>query len=279
MRLRILYALVGAVWGLLAGLALAFELAGLMAGVSWLFLFGDDPWPETAGWYILAGPLAVGAGALVACTAFGFAYGRRQETAAPRAVRRKGGRLLALGLGLWLALGFGAAIYQSREREARIDSTDREAAFEELRAASRTVGAVEPMPEEDGTIWVRIETEGARDGGYLLTWRLEEPTYRIDLLAGEREVRLSAGEPAVELALDLREIGHRYRAEVLHGSQARVLVDATLRLHLALEPRLDAGERARLPQRELGNLDRGFSQLRVETRAEIPVALDLAPEP
>jgi hypothetical protein len=90
---------------------------------------------------------------------------------------------------------------------------------------------------------------------------------------------LSAGEPAVELALDLREIGHRYRAEVLHGSQARVLVDATLRLHLALEPRLDAGERARLPQRELGNLDRGFSQLRVETRAEIPVALDLAPEP
>ena len=77
MRLRSLCALAGALWGLLAGLALAFELAGLMAGISRLYLFGDDPWPDRAAWYVLAGPLAVGAGALVAGTAFGFTYGRR----------------------------------------------------------------------------------------------------------------------------------------------------------------------------------------------------------
>ena len=47
-RLRQLFALAGAVWGLLAGLALAFQLFGLVAGFSWLCLFGDDPWPESA---------------------------------------------------------------------------------------------------------------------------------------------------------------------------------------------------------------------------------------
>lgn len=280
MRLRTLYAIAGALWGLLAGLALAFELAGLMAGISWLFLFGDDPWPDSAAWYVLAGPLAVGAGAFVACTAFGFAYGRRQESApSPRAARRRGVRLLALGLGLWLALGFAAAAYQGRERDSRMRAAEQEAAFEELREAHRTVRAVTPLPERDGAIRVRIETGGTRDGGYLLAWRLEVPSYRVDLLAGELEVRLDAGDPEIELVLDAREIARRYRTEVLHDPQTRALIDATLDLHLALEPVLDAGERALLPPRELDNLDRGLSLLRFEVRARVPVALDLAPAP
>ncbi len=280
MRLRTLYALAGALWGLLAGLAIAFELAGLMAGISWLYLFGDDPWPDGAAWFVLAGPLAVGAGAFVGCTAFGFTYGRRQEAAPkPRAARRRAVRLLALGLGLWLALGFAAATYQGRERDSRMRSAEQEAAFEVLRGARRTVSAVTPLPEQDGVIRVRIETGGTRDGGYLLAWRLEVPSYRVDLLAGELEVRLDAGDPEIELVLDVREIARRYRTEVLHDTQTRVLVDATLDLHLVLEPRLDAGERALLPPRELGNLDRGLSILRFEVRAGVPVALDLAPAP
>jgi hypothetical protein len=38
---------------------------------------------------------------------------------------------------------------------------------------------------------------------------------------------------------------------------------------------LDDEERRDLPAREIGNLERGLSDLRFETQVEVPVALDL----
>lgn len=48
--LRILLTLLAAAFGGWAGLMM---LGGGAAGVAWIFLFGDDPWPQWGEWLIL----------------------------------------------------------------------------------------------------------------------------------------------------------------------------------------------------------------------------------
>ena len=60
MRLRTLYVLVGLVLGGFAGLAVMIQVFALAAGVSWLYLFGDDPWPAHAEWVLLGSSLMAG---------------------------------------------------------------------------------------------------------------------------------------------------------------------------------------------------------------------------
>ncbi|MCH8926460.1 MAG: hypothetical protein IH924_10070 [Proteobacteria bacterium] len=101
MRLAALYALVGLVWGVLLGGLAAWAVMATAAGVSWLYLFGDDPWPEAVGWAIPLAGLAAFLGALALCTALGLRSGRHAERGEPAEARRRrvqGIRLLALGL-------------------------------------------------------------------------------------------------------------------------------------------------------------------------------------
>ena len=64
------------VWGLLLGALDALFAVAVAAGYSWLFLFGDDPWPEVVGWVIPAFGLGVFAMVLLACVVSGLRAGR-----------------------------------------------------------------------------------------------------------------------------------------------------------------------------------------------------------
>jgi hypothetical protein len=49
MKKRILYSLLFAVPGFFFSLIIAFALTGFAAGFFWIFVFGDNPWPESIG--------------------------------------------------------------------------------------------------------------------------------------------------------------------------------------------------------------------------------------
>lgn len=59
--LRIVLAIVAALAGAYAGLIV---IGGAAAGIAWLYLFGDDPWPKWGEWLIgafMVAGLAAGA--------------------------------------------------------------------------------------------------------------------------------------------------------------------------------------------------------------------------
>jgi fatty acid desaturase len=64
--LTCLAALIGGWAGLIA-------IGGGAAGIAWIFLFGDDPWPK---WSEIAIPLVALAGSLAAAWVLGFATWR-----------------------------------------------------------------------------------------------------------------------------------------------------------------------------------------------------------
>ena len=41
-----LIGLAALLWAFIAGLSIALVLFGISMGAAWLFIFGDDPWPD-----------------------------------------------------------------------------------------------------------------------------------------------------------------------------------------------------------------------------------------
>ncbi len=79
MKKRYVYALLFGVPGFLVSLLITFALFGFMAGLLWLFLFGDDTWPEYLE-YLL--PILFITTFLIlwtACIALGYITGNRLE--------------------------------------------------------------------------------------------------------------------------------------------------------------------------------------------------------
>jgi hypothetical protein len=100
-----MYALAGTSWGLVLGVVAAVTAVAYALGFSWLFLFGDDPWPANIGWVYLAGGIAVFLAVFALFLGVGYRRGRRLEARGAGAAEiRRGAWLitgsLALGLGL-----------------------------------------------------------------------------------------------------------------------------------------------------------------------------------
>ena len=69
-RVRIVLTAIAAIVGGYVGLIM---IGGGAAGIAWLFLFGDDPWPK---WSEIVIPLVALAGALAGAAVLGFAAWR-----------------------------------------------------------------------------------------------------------------------------------------------------------------------------------------------------------
>ncbi len=265
MRLAALYALVGLVWGVLLGGLAAWAVMATAAGVSWLYLFGDDPWPEAVGWLIPLIGLVAFLGALAVGVAFGLRIGRRAERGDPAETGRRrvqGIRLLVIGLLLAVALaGAGGARIAGQEAE-RASLDRRAAAFEALRAERQVLTAVTvARAARDMSYDMTIETEGIRGGPYRLAWSVRSTVYRATLDEGAAQLALSPGGNRARLALDAWRIVERYHEVALGYRDVDVEVAESFRLEIALTPVLGANDLARLPPHEAHNLSLGQSAL------------------
>ena len=73
MNPRWLHIVTGAVWGLVIGATAAVFTVAAAAGLFWLYLFGDEPWPDSVAWVLPALGLGVFLAALLGCVVVGTA--------------------------------------------------------------------------------------------------------------------------------------------------------------------------------------------------------------
>ena len=62
MNVKRLFVAAGIAWGIVLGIAGGIYAGGIAAGFAWLFLFGDDSWPDWGEYAILGVAVAVGLG-------------------------------------------------------------------------------------------------------------------------------------------------------------------------------------------------------------------------
>jgi hypothetical protein len=279
MRLSVLCALVGALWGIVIGVAVAVAIVALGAGISWIFLFGDDPWPAAVNWVLpllgAVGGVAVLAGAIV----IGWLFGRRAERRPPAetaTTRRWARALLALALATIAAGGALAVTAERREtarRDAAVHQKDR---FAALLAERQTVHAITVDQQgQEGALRVSVTTRGGLDGAYALDWAVRETAYKKVLDEGHSTHQLTTGANTIAFAMRLLDLARSYHQRVLGGRAAEVLVDEDFRLELTLTPLLDEAARASLPSHERHNLDLGDSPLVDTARTDFRVRFEI----
>ncbi len=267
MRLKVLYGLAGLAWGLVLGPLVGLWVGAVAAGVSWLLLFGDDPWPESAGWIIPVIASAAALGLAATCTVTGYAYGGARERAgAPAGARLKAYGLIGLagiaGIAL-LGAGLDSQRQQDRARQAARTQTS---GFEALVATRHVISDIRV---NDGGAAVGVA--GSRGGAYRLRWSIREQAYRKTLADGVVTIDLAPGAGSVKVAFGLADLKRRYAEKVLTHRRASVLVEEDFVFEATLKPLLSETESRNIPHAEAQNLTIGQSRL-IDTRsAKFPV--------
>lgn len=275
MNARWLHILTGAVWGLVIGAPAAVFTVAVAAGFSWLYLFGDEPWPDSVDWVLPALGLGVFSAVLLGCVAAGLRAGQRTAAAPPEeAARRLAGTRRLLAIGVLLALGLaGAAVARiAAQDDARQTAARQTAIFDALRSARQRLAAVSvsraarPMGYD-----LAVRTQGVRGGAYRLTWTLSASSYDVTLAEGTSSLALDPGDNRTLLPLDAQALITRYHDLVLDGRAVTVEVGERFRIEATLAPVLDAAERERLPPHELQNLSLGQSALMDRATTELNI--------
>lgn len=271
MNVKRLFIAAGIAWGVVLGIAGGLYAGGLAAGVAWLFLFGDDPWPDWAESAILGVATVAGLAIFGGCIALGWATGRNYETRG-----RAGAGWIAAGLILLAVMAGAGMVWSGARQQAGIDRQRQEQASEavnlaELQAATHRFTGIAIDWQgggADGSVNFRLD--GSREGAYRLEWQIRGQSFGKALMAGEERLDLGPGPASAGISIPAEALVDGYRA-LLSRRNANVLVDEPFTLEARLIPVLDAAEEAALPQGESRNLERGWSKLIDETKAEFPV--------
>lgn len=109
MKRRHLYLLVFALPALLASGAVALALFGAVAGLVWLFVFGDNPWPSSVEKMLVALTLLAFAAAWLGLLSRAYAFGKTQEQVNAPVTRH-----VAIAAAMTALLLFLAVAYQWR---------------------------------------------------------------------------------------------------------------------------------------------------------------------
>ncbi len=264
-----MYTLAGASWGLVLGVLTAIAAVSYALGFSWLFLFGDQPWPKSSGPAILAFGIAVFLAVFGLSVGIGYRWGRRLEAwgAGAREARRgawliAGSIVLALGM-----LGAVALEAGSNDRAAAVRAAQDEA-FDDL--LTRRHEITDWLAEaREASVAVHLLLAGSRAGRYRVSWVLSDGLYGEELVRDSTDLELLPGDRDITLVLETPLVAQRYRERVLAG-QGGVLVQNDLPLLVSLEPLLSPQELASLPSRERHNLQIGASTLRFEMERGVP---------
>ncbi len=269
-----MYTLAGASWGLVLGVISAVTAVTYALGFSWLFLFGDDTWPESSGWVILAGGIAVFIAVFALFLGVGYRRGRRLEARGAGAAEiRRGAWLIAGSFALGLGLLGAVALKAGADDRARAVRAEQEAAFSELLSRRHEITDWFPEGREE-SVAVHLLLSGSRGGSYRLSWVLADGLYGKELIRDSTELTLRPGERDITLVLETPLVARRYQERVLAG-RGGVLVENELPLRVTLQPLLSSEELARLPGRERHNLEIGASTLRFEMERGVPFRFTL----
>ncbi len=79
MKVRFLYPLMFLIPSAMAAILIGFVAAGAGAGILWIFVYGDNTWPQAAETVVMAFAALASAATLTMLAAASYAFGKRRE--------------------------------------------------------------------------------------------------------------------------------------------------------------------------------------------------------
>jgi hypothetical protein len=219
-------------WGLVLGSAAALSAGAMLLGAAWLYLFGDDPWPQWFDEAVLIGSAAAG---LLTCAAViaGVAAlpllspGLDRRLQASAALRWT---VLAIP---WLLAAGAVAAYARQQAAWTAERAAAERQDQRLAQAHRLTSAEWRLEAPSGRLFVELSAEGVAEGTYSLLWEAHGVGAPEAIGSGAVIGSLPAGSGRLSLQLDASALARRYAESVLSRPEA-VQIDLPLTLEFAL---------------------------------------------
>ena len=259
LKIRHLYLIVSLLWALILGPTAGLIVFGTSAGIVWLYVFGDNPWPTATDWIL---PFLGIAGAVMTAIAviwIGYQRGKQREAsprANPKSEWRRAMMLLIAPVFLMLLAATAFWINARNYREAINDATMREMAFADLIGANQKVVGVTIGLSAERVIRAAVRISGQREGDYRLNWRVVPSSFSRSVIAGDRPLKLGRGDGNVAIDFSMDELQRRYQAVVL-GGRGGALVDERFQFEVILDPVLTHEENLALPPGEQQRIEMG----------------------
>lgn len=273
-NLRRTYLIASALWAVVVGPAVALGVFAFGAGVSWLYLFGDDPWPRAVAWVLPLISLGTGLIAAIGVIWFGWSHGRSLPVSGAGAEysERRNAILLVIAPIVLFAV-FAVSIWTQKNayEEAMTNASRREARFAELNAGNQRIASLRVEHDNGEDLRAIIEFTGYREGLYRLAWRISPSSFDNAVISDSRELELYEASPQEEIAFSLGELRSGYQALILNGGTG-VLVDEPFEFDASLEPIMSAEEIMDLPPGEQQRVGTEESPLASFATARFPVS-------
>ena len=279
MRIRYLYVIASLLWALVLAPLACLTIVGISAGIAWLYLFGDNQWPDATGWVI---PLLGVAGALLLAIAviwIGYRLGMQRE-ALPRMnqklEQRRAMTLLVAPICAMVLVATAISINAHNYREAMNAATTREAAFANLVGANQKIVGVTITSDAQGIIRAVVRISGEREGDYRINWRVITSSFSRSVMLGDGMLKLRQGDDEVAIAFSPDELQRQYQSVVL-GGRGGALIDEDFHFDVVLYPQLPLHENLAFPPGEQRRLETGESPLRLRGTASFHSRFTIAP--
>lgn len=272
MKLRHQYLAVGILWALLLAPLAALSATGFAAGASWLWLYGDNPWPAGTETVILLVGIAAGIAVAALCILFAWRYGIGRE---PNTQTDRTRLLIAGAAPVAIALLLGARIWIDGRSysQAMARAAQREAEFVTLSADVQKIAGLNMPPEKNGAFAAGVHLAGKRKGSYRLKWQITSTSFSEPLITGNQHLDLYGGVSEKQIRFSLNELAEGYRKHL--SKPGNVLVDEPFRLSVLLQPSLSEMEKKSLPPGEQYRLDTSDSPLLSEKSIDFPMRFSI----
>ncbi len=276
MRIQTRWEMTGAIWGALVGGFLALWAVAAAAGVFWLWLYGDDPWPESASTWILG----IGLGVWIVCIWAGWNIGKaRGEIADEKAgyslkgARRAASRALLLAILALIGAGFFFVDLRDASQTKRAASEEKERAYQHLLQTRHTFRAVTASHDTAANaLRLTIGTAGQRSGPHRLTVHVTSSRLGEDGWERVEVVSLGAGLQTLARQVPLGDIKTLVGRSLFGDGETQADADIVLTVRGRLVPIVSDALADSLPARVLRNLDLESSNLIDEVNTAVTVS-------
>jgi len=213
MNLKLIYILIYAIYGFLAGMILSLVFVAVTAGIFWLFIFGDNPWPA---WSQTA-MLIVFYTTLVATIAGGIFFGVKRtrelkDQEVDQAFKKRVFKDIVIAyVVLMLFVGFVSLQTYIVGKKRNFDFLKGKE-YQTLVSSLRGINALNIYQAENHGLGIAIEIKGDSPGTYQLNLDLVASGYiKEKLIEKSESVQLKFSNQTYHFIFPFQEIASRYR--------------------------------------------------------------------
>lgn len=276
MRIQTRWEIAGAIWGALIGGFLALWAVGAAAGIFWLWVYGDDPWPDSASVWIIGVGVVVWIVSIWAGWNLGKARGAIADERAGHSLkvaRRAATRALLLAILAAIGAGYFFTDLRAASEAQRAESEDEESAYQQLLESRHTFRAVTATHDTAAdALHLTIGTAGQRAAPHRLTVRVTSSRLGENGWERAEVVSLGRGLQSLTRRVPLGNIKTLVGRSLFGDGQTRADADVVLTVKGRLVPIVSEALADSLPARVLRNLDLESSNLIDDVETTVTVS-------